>query len=296
MEQILVLLNPTAGTRRAAPQLCAILDLFCKAGFAPIVRTTQERGDGVAIAAQYAGKVERIVCIGGDGTFNEVVSGVLQSGNPTPIGYIPAGSTNDFAASLGLPHDLLQAAQTAIDGTPRAFDVGRFGERYFTYVASFGAFTQVSYATDQNVKNVLGHLAYVLGGVASLPAIHALSAAVSTDAGERIEGEWLFGAVGNSTSLGGVLTLDKQLVDMQDGLFELLLVKNPANAAELGECVRALLAQDYSSPMLVLRQLSRLSVEADPAMDWTLDGEFAKGSETVEIEVMSKAVQIITQL
>ena len=293
MQQILVLLNPAAGTKRAGPLLASMLDVFCKAGFEPVVRTTQKSGDGVSIAAEYAEKVARIVCIGGDGTFNEVVSGVLQSGHPTPIGYIPAGSTNDFAASLGLPHDLMQAVQIAAGETLQAFDVGRFGDRYFTYVASFGAFTQVSYETDQNVKNVLGHLAYVLGAAASLPAIHPLHAVLTTDTGETLEGDYLFGAVGNSTSMGGVLTLDKQLVNMRDGEFELLLVKNPTNAIDLGECIRALLAQDYSSTMLELRQVRSLSVAVDT--DWTLDGEFAAGSETVDITVLPKAVQILTK-
>ena len=293
MQQILVLLNPAAGTKRAGPLLASMLDVFCKAGFEPVVRTTQKSGDGVSIAAEYAEKVARIVCIGGDGTFNEVVSGVLQSGHPTPIGYIPAGSTNDFAASLGLPHDLMQAVQIAAGETLQAFDVGRFGDRYFTYVASFGAFTQVSYETDQNVKNVLGHLAYVLGAAASLPAIHPLHAVLTTDTGETLEGDYLFGAVSNSTSMGGVLTLDKQLVNMRDGEFELLLVKNPTNAIDLGECIRALLAQDYSSTMLELRQVRSLSVAVDT--DWTLDGEFAAGSETVDITVLPKAVQILTK-
>lgn len=293
MQQILVLLNPAAGTKRAAPHLAEMLDLFCKADFEPIVRTTQKHGDGVNLAAEYAGSVARIICIGGDGTFNEVVSGVLQSGQNTPIGYIPAGSTNDFAASLGLPHDLMQAAQIAVSGTPRAFDVGRFGDRYFTYVASFGAFTQVSYETDQTVKNALGHLAYVLSAAASIPSIHSLHARLTTDTGEVLEGEYLFGAIGNSTSMGGVLTLDQKLVDMQDGLFELLLVKNPANAMDLGECIRALLAQDYTSPMLALRQVRSLTAEI--ASDWTLDGEFAPGSEQVHIEVLPKAVQLFTQ-
>ena len=183
MEQILVLLNPTAGTKRAVPALASILDIFCKAGFEPIVRTTQGPGDGTKLAREYAGRVSFLVCIGGDGSLNEAVSGVLHSGVRTPIGYIPAGSTNDFAASLGLSKDLQQAAQDIVWGKPMPFDVGKFGSRYFTYVASFGAFTEASYSTPQEIKNTLGHLAYVLQAAASLPTLKSVHAPIHTDDG-----------------------------------------------------------------------------------------------------------------
>ena len=293
MEQILVLLNPLAGTKRAAPVLASILDIFCKAGFAPIVRTTQGPGDGTKIAREYGGKVSFMVCIGGDGSLNETVSGVLQSGCRTPIGYIPAGSTNDFAASLGLSKDLLQAARDIVWGKPEPFDVGRFGSRYFTYVASFGAFTEASYNTSQEVKNTLGHMAYLLSAAASLPSIKSTHANLCIGEGEKLEGDYLFGAVGNSTSMGGVLMLEKTLVNFHDGKFELLLVKNPKDALEFGECIRALLAQDYRSSMIEFRQVSSLTVSIDSAVDWTLDGEFAEGSRKTEIEVLPSAVDFL---
>ena len=293
MKQMLVVLNPTAGTKRAGPVLASMLDIFCKAGFAPLVRTTQKQGDGTAIVREYAGQVERVVCIGGDGTFNETVSGLLKSGVRTPLAYIPAGSTNDLATSQGLSKNLLQAAQDAVLGTIRPIDAGRFGDRYFTYVASFGAFTKTSYTTPQDVKNVLGHLAYVLEGAASIPSIHSLHAAIDLEGGEQLEGDYLFGAVGNSTSVGGVLSLDKKLVDLQDGLFELLLVKNPRDAAELGECIRALLAQDYRSRMIELRQVRALTVRLEGESDWTLDGEFAQGGAEVRIEALPQAIRMI---
>ena len=293
MEQILVLLNPLAGTKRAVPALASILDIFCKAGFEPIVRTTQGPGDGTKLAREYAGRVGFIVCIGGDGSLNEVVSGVLHSGSHTPIGYIPAGSTNDFATSLGLSKDLLQAAKDIIWGKPIPFDVGRFGSRYFTYVASFGAFTEASYSTPQEIKNTLGHLAYVLQAAASLPTLKSVHAHINTDEGERLEGDYLFGAIGNSTSMGGVLTLEKSQVDFHDGKFELLLVKNPKDAGGLGECIRALIAQGYHSSMIEFRHIRSASISLDPATDWTLDGEFCEGSRKIELEVLPQAIEMI---
>ena len=293
MEQILVLLNPLAGTKRAVPVLASILDVFCKAGFEPIVRTTQGPGDGTRLAREYAGRVSFLVCIGGDGSLNEAVSGVLQSGVRTPIGYIPAGSTNDFAASLGLSKDLLQAAKDIAWGKPTPFDVGRFGNRYFTYVASFGAFTEASYSTPQEVKNTLGHLAYLLQAAASLPNLRSTHAQLRTDEGEKLEGDYLFGAVGNSTSMGGVLTLEKSQVDFHDGLFELLLVKNPKDAASVGECIRALIAQDYHSSMIEFRHVRSVSFSLDTPTDWTLDGEYAEGGRKAEIEVLPQAVDLI---
>lgn len=292
MKRILVILNPCAGTRRGGRALADVLDIFCKNGFLPIVQTTQRPGYGRKLAEAFAGKVDRIVCIGGDGTFNEVVSGVLDSGTDTPIGYIPAGSTNDFAVSLGLSPQLRQAAQDIVRGTPTAFDVGRFGDRYFTYVASFGAFTKASYATGQRAKNTIGHLAYLLSGVASIPSIRSLHAAVVTDSGERLEDDYLFGAVGNSTSLGGVLRLNPKLVDMQDGVLELILIRKPEDAAQLANCVRALLAQDYRSELLVMRKVRSAVFTLPEDADWTLDGEYAQGQGHAEISIVPGAVRI----
>ena len=239
------------------------------------------------------GQADLVVCIGGDGTFNEVITGVVHAGIKTPIGYIPAGSTNDFAASLGLSKNVIQAAQDIVAGRPQAYDIGRFRERCFTYVASFGAFTKTSYATSQSVKNALGHLAYILGGIKELSSLHRYHVTLTLDNGEREAGDYIFGAVSNSTSVGGILTLDPDIVDMNDGLFELLLVKYPENMVQLAEVIRALTSQKYDSPSIVFRPARRVTVEADPGMDWTLDGEFAQGSERIEIENLHSAVNIV---
>ena len=293
MKRLLLIMNPASGTKKANPHLTEILSIFSQADYACTVWMTRKRGDATELAARYGAEADLIVCIGGDGTFNEVVTGAVSAGIKTPIGYIPAGSTNDFAASLGLPKNVIQAAQAIVAGKPRAFDVGRFRDRNFTYVASFGAFTKTSYATSQSVKNALGHLAYILGGIAELSSLHRYHVAVTLDDGEREEGDYIFGAVSNSTSVGGILTLDPEIVDMNDGQFELLLVKYPKNAAELAEVILSLTSQKYDSPSLLFRPARKLLVEAAPGMDWTLDGEFAKGSERIEIENLHSAINIM---
>ena len=293
MKQLLLIMNPAAGTKKANPHLPEILSVFGRAGYACLVFMTQKQGDGAALAAQYAAQADLVVCIGGDGTFNEVISGLVSVESQTPIGYIPAGSTNDFATSLGLSKNVIQAAQDIVSGYPQTFDVGRFQERYFTYVASFGAFTRSSYTTSQSVKNALGHLAYVLEGIRELTSLRRYHVAVLLDHSVRVEGDYIFGAISNSTSVGGLLTLDKEVVDMNDGQFELLLVKYPETMAELAEVIVALSAQKYDSPSLIFRSASTITVTAEPGIDWTLDGEFAKGSESIEIENLHSAVRIV---
>ena len=293
MKRLLLIMNPTSGTRRANPLLSEILTLFRQAGYECLVFMTLKQGDGTVLAAQYAAAVDLIVCIGGDGTFNEVISGACQAHASAPIGYIPAGSTNDFAASLHLSKDILQAARDIIEGRPRPFDVGKFQDRHFTYVASFGAFTKTSYATSQSIKNVLGHMAYLLEGIKELSALHRCHVVTILDRTTRFEGDYIFGAISNSTSVGGILTLDPRVVDMNDGHFEMMYVKYPGNMSQLAEIIRAVTAQDYNSPMISFHPASHVIIHADPGMDWTLDGEFAKGAETIEIENLHSAVHIM---
>lgn len=293
MKPILVILNPFAGTKRGKRQLADLLDVFCKGGFAPIVCITQKRGDGKRVAKAYAGKVDRIVCIGGDGTFNEVVSGVLERGKDTPIGYIAAGSTNDYATSLGLSRNLKQAAQDIVDGVATTMDIGRMEDRYFTYTASFGAFTKASYSTDQTVKNTLGHMAYMLGALASVPSIRCIHVKLRTGDGKELEGDYLFGGFCNSTSVGGVVRMDPSFVNPRDGKFELLLVREPEDAMQFSECARALLTGKLDSDLIELYSVSSVDVSSEARMDWSLDGEFAAGREHVHLEVLPGAARII---
>ena len=293
MKKLLFVINPYAGMRRAAKVLPEILAVFNRADYDVRVYVTAEQGDGVQAVRKLAADVDLVVCCGGDGTFNETLTGLMETELHLPIGYIPAGSTNDFASSLQLSPDPVEAAKQIVEGTACYYDAGRFGERYFSYVASFGAFTKVSYSTPQSVKNLLGHLAYLLEGMQELSQIRKHHVKLTLDSGEILEDDYIFGAVCNSTSVGGVMTLDPNQVDLQDGKFEVLLVRAPKTLQELSECLLAVQKQQYNSAMMTFRNASHITVEADPEMPWTLDGEKEEGHDRVEIRNLHKIIQII---
>lgn len=293
MKHMLLVMNPYAGMRKANRVLADIIALFNRAGWDVRVHMTAGPGDGTRVVAQYAGQVDTVVCAGGDGTFNEMVTGLMRAGAPCPVGYIPCGSTNDFASSLHLPTDPLAAARQIASGFPVPYDIGRFGARYFSYVASFGAFTRASYATPQNVKNALGHLAYILAGFKELFQIPREHILLKTE-DDTIEGDYIFGAISNSTSVGGIVTLDPKVVDMQDGRFELMLVRPPRDASEIVDLIQAVSTQRYESPMLTFRTVQRLRITAPPTMDWTLDGEREPGrAAPVEVENLHLAIRLL---
>ena len=294
MKKMLFILNPNAGTRKANKRLTEILSEFNRAGYEVVTYVTAAQGEAVQVAAEYAPQVDAVICCGGDGTFNEAVTGVLESGTDTPIGYIPAGSTNDFAASLKLPTDVVKAARNAAYGTPQRYDLGKFGQRYFTYVASFGAFTRASYATPQNIKNALGHTAYLLEGIQDLFQIRSFHLKIELD-DRVIEDDFIFGAICNSTSLGGLLTLDPKQVEMQDGKFEILLVRAPRDLVELAECVQAVNKQKYNCKMMRFCSAERIKITADPDMPWSLDGELEDGHSQVEVENLHLALPLLQQ-
>lgn len=279
---LLLIVNPRAGrTRSMAPMFDAVAH-FCEAGYLVSVRRTAYPGHASEIVEEEGERFDRIVCCGGDGTLNETVRGVMTLASPPLLGYIPGGSTNDFAASLSLPADPVQAAAriTASDG--KKLDVGTFNGRPFVYVASFGAFTRASYAAPQSIKNDLGHLAYILEGVRDLSTLRPYPATVTTEE-EIFDGEFLFGAVTNATSVGGLMKLQKEQVVLDDGLFELLLIPNPTNAMELQELIRALVMQDFTGGGVVFRHIPAVTVETPEGFPWTLDGEYGSGAERVEI-------------
>lgn len=291
---LLLILNPAAGTRSARRLLPEIIAMFTNYGYACLTFVTEQRGDATRFVEQYGDRAGKIVCIGGDGTFNETVTGLLRAGLRVPVGYIPAGSTNDFANSLHLPSDILEAARNIVEGEPVTLDAGRFRERYFAYVASFGAFTRASYETPQNVKNALGHLAYILEGMKDLPTIRPERVKLVAN-GETFEDDYLFGAVSNSTSLGGILTLPQETVDMNDGMFEIMLVHMPKTAAELNEILTAVTSKQYRCGMIDFIRTSRAEVFASSAMDWSLDGEREKGCEHIVIENVRDALRLLTK-
>lgn len=295
MKKMLFIMNPCSGQKRANRFLPEILSTFNEAGYDVLVHMTAGPGDGDKTVRRLGAGMDAVVCCGGDGTFNDVVSGLLHSGLDVPVGYIPAGTTNDFANSLKLPTDVMEATRAIVDGTPVAYDAGKFGDRYFSYVASFGAFTRASYATPQNIKNALGHTAYVLEGIQELSQLRKEH--VRMDIGGRIvEDDFLFGAISNSTSVGGILTLDSSQVDMRDGLLEVLLVRAPRNLGELTECIQALKSQKYNCEMITFCSAPRITVYSDPDMPWTLDGEREEGHGEVVVENQHLAVKLLQKL
>ena len=297
MKKMLFIMNPYSGTRKANRYLADIISLFNKADYEVNIHMTAGPGDATDFAREHCGGVELVVCCGGDGTLNETITGLLQAGSTVPIGYIPAGSTNDFATSLKLSTNILQAARDIVEGEPVAYDVGRFCDRYFSYVASFGAFTKSSYATPQSVKNALGHTAYVLDGISELTQIRKLRVRVELDNGEVVEDDFIFGAVSNSTSIGGILTLDPTQVDMSDGLLEVFLVRSPRNFSEITSCIQAIRSHRYNDcSMVTFATVRKLRVIADANMPWTLDGEKFDGLQQIDIENIQHAIRLMQKV
>ena len=292
MRKLLFLMNPNAGQRKVNRFLPEIISLFNEGGYEVTVFMTTGPGSGTRIVGERAKDYDLIVCAGGDGTLNETISGVLGAGADCPVGYIPCGSTNDFASTLKLSMDPVQAAKDILMGKPVAYDVGRWDDRYFSYVASFGAFTRVSYATPQNLKNALGHLAYVLSGITEIPQIRNIPMSLELD-GESVEGKYIFGAVSNSTSVAGVFTLRPELVDLQDGKFEVILVRPPKDPAELAACIAAIQNGTYDCASITFRSVSSLTIRQDASVDWTLDGERAEGREVIRIENLNRAIRLV---
>ena len=295
MKKLLFIMNPLAGQKKANKVLPEILMVFTEAGFEIQMAMTTGPGAATRLAAERGGGVDLVVCCGGDGTLNETVTGLLLAGLNTPIGYIPSGTTNDFASSLKLSHNPVQAAQDIVEGQPIAYDVGKFGDRHFCYVASFGAFTKTSYAMPQSVKNALGHTAYVLGGISELSQIRDEHVRMEID-GEVIEDDFLFGAICNSTSIGGILTLPPDRVDMGDGVFEVMLIRAPRHLAEITECLLAVQNQSYNCGMITFRSARSVKITVDPFMSWTLDGEKADGYTEIAVENLHHAIHIVKKV
>ncbi|MBQ3560591.1 MAG: YegS/Rv2252/BmrU family lipid kinase [Oscillospiraceae bacterium] len=291
-KKLLLIINPVSGMRLGALYTQKIVSVFGEAGYDVFTMFTTKRGDAKNWAAEYGKNFDIIVACGGDGTFNETVAGNLAGAN-LPLGYIPCGSTNDFAASIGLSGDIVTAAQNIADGTEHSFDAGTFGERPFTYVASFGAFTRVSYTTSQSFKNIIGHLAYIVEGGLDLKNLKPEKVSISAN-GDIYEGEYIFGAVSNSTSLGGVLTLAPELVNMNDGLFECMLIKHPKSVTELNRIIKAITSKQYSDcDMMEFFSCEKLSVLKNPSGGWSLDGESEPGTDGVLIKNLRSAINLV---
>ncbi len=294
MRKLLLLINPHAGKSGFRSGLAEALLRFHRAGFVVTVRFTDGHGDATRIAAQEAAEYDRIVCVGGDGTLGETVSGLMQVSPRPELGYIPMGTTNDCAATLGLSHGMAAAARTAAEGVPQELDVGRFNkDKFFTYVAAFGAFTEVSYETPQDQKNALGRFAYFLDGVSRITNLTHRWARVEYDGGV-LEDDFIFGAVTNARSVAGVIRLKEDVgVSLSDGLFEVILIRTPESVLQLGAIVTDILANKFDSEYVTLLRSKTVRFTFQQAVSWTLDGEDGGSCREAVCENIRHAVRII---
>ena len=288
----LFLVNPAAGKRQSREPLFDAAALLSQAGYLLNIHLTSGRGDATETARKEGPDYDLVLCSGGDGTLNETITGLMDLPSPPPLGYLPRGSTNDFAASLGIPTQPKAAAEAILRSQGRALDIGRWNDRCFAYVACFGAFTRSSYSAPQEAKNILGHFAYILEGVKDLNSLRPYRVRLTAD-GEVLDGDYLFGAVCNSTSLGGLMKLGKEEVVLDDGKFEMVLIPSPRSAGELNDLIRALLNQEYDRGGLVFRHVSSVQVEPEDELPWSLDGEYAPAAAAVTIENRRQALAFL---
>ncbi len=291
-QRLLFIFNLRSGKGKIKENLAEIVDIMVKAGWEVTVYTTQCQGDAVEKARLEAGEYDRIVCSGGDGTLDEVVTGMMKAKSRVPIGYIPAGSTNDFGNSLGIDKDMRKAAQIAASGRMFPCDIGRFNDDFFVYVAAFGLFTDVSYQTSQDMKNVLGHAAYILEGAKQLWDIPSVRMQVEYD-GNVLYDEFIYGMITNSNSVGGFDGLISGDVILNDGVFEVTLIKTPKNPMELSEVLACLTNIRKESDMLYTFQTSSIKFTSSESVSWTLDGEYGGDHQTVLIEDCPRALEIL---
>lgn len=291
---MLFVFNPKAGKGKIKTHLLDIVDIFSSHNYEIIIRSTQAPRDAYEKAKEYADSVDLIVCSGGDGTLDEVVTGIMEVDSSVPIGYIPAGSTNDFANSLFMPKNMIRVAEMIMAEELYHCDIGRFNQKTFAYVAAFGLFTDVSYETDQDLKNVLGHVAYVLEGVKRLFDIKSYHMKVSSEE-VQVEDDFIVGMITNSRSVGGFKNLTGKNVDMNDGFFEVTLIVHPKNPLQLQEIMTALVMAEDNTDMIYSFKTRQLTIETDEEVPWTLDGEFGGNHSYVEIENRHKALKLYLQ-
>ena len=297
MKKLLFVYNPRAGKEMLKPRLSDVLDIFVKAGYEVTVHPTQAYRDAYYQIKEYeVGKYDLIACSGGDGTIDEVATGMMKrremGKDVVPVGYIPAGTTNDFAKSLHIPRKPLAAADNAVKGVPFPCDIGKFNDSVFVYIAAFGIFTDVSYETDQAVKNVLGHMAYIMEGAKRISNSPSYKIKVEHD-GDVIEDEFIFGMVTNSRSVGGFSNMVGKNIVFDDGLFEVTLIKTPKNPIALQEIIAALLIEQVDTKHMYTFKTKKITFDSVEEIPWTLDGEFGGEQDYVEIENVQKAMEIM---
>ena len=292
-KKLLLIVNPCSGRAKMYTELLKVVEVFSYADYLVSVYPTKSRGD----ATQYVEKLNHddfdlIVVCGGDGTLNEVIEGIMNSKNNIPLGYIPSGTLNEWSSGLNISRNIETAAKDIINGKKIKLDIGRFNDKYFSYTASFGAFTGASYSTPQEVKNVLGQSAYFFEGIKSLGTIKPIHMKITTE-DRVVEGDYLFGAISNSLSVGGIVKYDKTPVGLNDGLFEIILIKNPDNIVKLQPLVDGILKHEFDREGIEFFRSEKFIVETDESVAWTLDGEYAKSNGKLTVENIHGAITFI---
>lgn len=291
-KRMLFVVNPSSGTLKIKDSLLEVCQIFNSNGYEITLNVTKYISDAIKEAIESEQTYNLIVCCGGDGTFNRTVSTLIRHNKNIPVGYIPSGSTNDFARTVGLSGTPTDIARQIMAGFPHTLDVGSFNQSYFSYVASFGAFTEASYNTPQDLKNKLGHLAYVLEGVKDLSTLKpCYMKIVSKDT--VVEGDYIWGAVCNSTSIGGLIRLNEALIDLNDGLFEVMLIKAPKTIIDLTKIIVSISTQVYDPDVVHFFQASDVTIYPETEVPWSLDGEYEPGSKEIHIKNIRNAFQLL---
>ena len=291
MKKLLLLINPVTARSALTPHLIDVIDCFEKAGYAVTTHVTQRKNDTHFTVKSIGEQFDTVVCAGGDGTLNETVSAVLDLGKKPKVGYIPAGTTNDFAVSWGIPRKPVQAAERIALGEATPIDVSVFNGRPYVYVAAFGAFTEASYATPQPLKQSLGWSAYIFEGMKSLPSIRPIPMRIEYDGGVA-EGDFLYGMMSNTRRVGGFDLKMREHISLSDGLMEIILIRRPDNPADNPKMLGAVLMQDTSSEFIVFAHTKSLRFETEDAVSWTIDGENGGEIRKGEIILKEHAVEL----
>lgn len=293
-KKLLLIVNPFSGKAKMVTNLMAVTRILSEKGFEVTVYPTKKAGDATSRAAAVKqDEYDRIVVCGGDGTLNEVITGLMKSGVKCKIGYVPAGTLNEWSLGLKIPRSIIDATKVAANDNEVFLDIGKFGDRYFSYTASFGAFTEASYSTPQEFKNVLGQAAYFFGGIKSIANIHPIHLKFETEE-KTVEGDYIFGAISNSMSVGGIVKFKEKLVKLNDGYFEVLLIKHPKNILQFQSILDGLIRADLDREQMEFFHAKKIKVTGAKGVSWTLDGEFAPGKDEMVIENIPSALWLVS--
>ncbi len=292
-KRLLLIVNPCSGRAKMHTELLKVIEILSAGGFSVTVYPTKFKGDATEyITTLEDGDFETVVVCGGDGTLNEVITGIMNKGLNIKLGYIPSGTLNEWSSGLKISRNIETAAADIINGCETNLDIGKFNDKYFSYTASFGAFTSASYSAPQDVKNVLGQAAYFFEGIKSLANIKPIHLKfIHQD--EVIEGDFLFGAISNSLSVGGIVKYDNAKVRLNDGEFEVLLIRNPDNILKLQPIIDGILRRDFTRDGMEFFRTKDILIETDENVSWTLDGEYAEGQPKMRVENLHKAITFI---